>query len=125
MLRAALLGSVLALACAAPGLAQNDPAAADRARADLRLAGRAPADAEQPAPTTVYRTPAPVEDGWYACRAAIDCEPEAAPERARPTRRWAVRSSGLPAEEQLAPHYPIAIIADVEAEKPRRRGPRR
>jgi hypothetical protein len=117
MTRAAalILGSSLALAAAAPGLAQSS--------AERALAGAADVAAE---PVEVRRTPSQVEEPWLACRDDVDCEPSRAGERSRPSRRWTVRSSGIPADAEPQPHYPIAIIADVDAEKPQRRGrPRR
>jgi len=114
----------LALAAGAPALAQSE---ADRAQADPRLADRrlaGAAEAPAPRPTVVHRTPEQVEDARLACQADVDCAPDLEGEPRRPVRRWAVRSSRAPADADFQPTYPIAIIADVEAEMPRRR-PRR
>jgi hypothetical protein len=82
----------------------------------------APAHAET---ARSYRTPAPVQGDPVVCQGDVACLPdlEGAPSSAPPQRSMRyriVRSSGIPAEEGYVPPAPVAIIADVDIEDPRR-----
>jgi hypothetical protein len=63
----------------------------------------------------VIRTPAPMEDP-SACAGSVDCTPDLAGGQVRPSRTWSVRSSAIPADVEPQPYYPVAVIADVEAD---------
>lgn len=70
----------------------------------------------------VHRTPAPMLTYSEACSQTVDCAepleggPEAAPAPAQVRRVWTVRSSHVPADAWPQDVYPVAIIADVDAD---------
>jgi hypothetical protein len=72
-------------------------------------------------PTRTYATPAPAEGQIPECRAEIDCASDLAGAPVRPSKTWSVRSSQVPPDAQLQPYYPIAIVADVDAQERRGR----